>query len=55
MKKPNRFKKNYRKIKNDVFSRIISLFLFKKIIRLSAFIAESKNMLKTLDSKNKQD
>lgn len=37
-KKPNRFKKNFNKMKNDLFSRIISLFLFKKIIRLSEFI-----------------
>lgn len=55
MKKPNRFKKNYRKIKNDIFSRIISLFLFKKIIRLSVFLAENKNVLQTLNSKHKQD
>ncbi|MNT29517.1 hypothetical protein D3C72_1652620 [compost metagenome] len=47
MKKPNRFKKNYRKIRNDLVSRIISLFLFKKIIRLSAFIAANKNSLNT--------
>lgn len=45
MKKPNRFKKNFRKIRNDVISRIISLFLFKKIIRLSTFIAANKAML----------
>lgn len=45
MKKPNRFKKNFRKIRNDVISRIISLFLFKKIIRLSTFIATNKAML----------
>ena len=38
MKKPNRFKKNFNKIKNDLLSRIISLFLFKKIIRLSDFL-----------------
>ena len=47
MKKPNRFKKNYRKIRNDLVSRIISFFLFKKIIRLSAFIAANKNSLNT--------
>ena len=45
MKKPNRFKKNFRKIRNDVISRIVSLFLFKKIIRLSAFIAANKARL----------
>lgn len=38
MKKPNRFKKNLNKMKNDLFSRIISLFLLKKIIRLSSFL-----------------
>lgn len=38
MKKPNRFKKNFNKIRNDLISRIISLFLFKKIIRLSSFL-----------------
>lgn len=50
MKKPNRFKKNYRKIKNDVISRIISLFLFKKIIRLANFITNQKNILKKLNN-----
>lgn len=54
MKKPNRFKKNYRKIRNDLISRIISLFLFKKIIRLSAFIAAHNNSLNTsVDNKSK--
>ena len=54
MKKPNRFKKNYRKIRNDLVSRIISLFLFKKIIRLSAFIAANKNSLNTpINNKSK--
>jgi len=38
MKKPNRFKKNFNKIKNDAISRVISLFIFKKIIRLSEFL-----------------
>ncbi|MCG9511849.1 glycosyltransferase family 25 protein [Acinetobacter pittii] len=54
MKKPNRFKKNYRKIRNDLVSRIISLFLFKKIIRLSTFIAASNNRLNIpVDNKSK--
>lgn len=43
MKKPNRFKKNFNKIKNDIISRIISIFIFKKIIRLSAFIKMHKS------------
>lgn len=55
MKKPNRFKKNYRKIQNDVISRIISLFLFKKIIRLSAFIAANKNILNTPTNNKSKD
>lgn len=38
MKKGNRFKKNFNKMKNDLISRIISLFIFKKIIRLSFFL-----------------
>lgn len=38
MKKPNRFKKNFNKIKNDIISRVISIFVFKKTIRLSVFI-----------------
>ena len=45
MKKPNRFKKNFRKMKNDVISRIISLFLFKKIIRLADFLSNQENTL----------
>lgn len=54
MKKPNRFKKNYRKIRNDIISRIISLFLFKKIIRLSGFIAANKAMLNhSMNNKSK--
>lgn len=42
MKKPNRFKKNFNKIKNDIISRIISLLIFKKIIRLSMFLKNDK-------------
>lgn len=42
MTKPNRFLKNFNKIKNDTFSRIISIFIFKKIIYLNQFIAKSK-------------
>ncbi|TCB49813.1 glycosyltransferase family 25 protein [Acinetobacter sp. ANC 4779] len=42
MKKPNRFKKNFNKIKNDVISRFISLFVFKKIIRLADFLKIKK-------------
>lgn len=38
MKKPNRFKKNFNKIKNDLISRFISFFVLKKIIRLSQFL-----------------
>ena len=49
MKKPNRFKKNYTKIKNDIISRIISLFLFKNITRLSTFTMSEKNKLQTFD------
>lgn len=37
--KPNRFKKNFSKIKNDLFSRLFALILFKKIERLSMFIS----------------
>lgn len=55
MKKPNRFKKNYRKIRNDVISRIISLFLFKKIIRLSGFIAANKAMLNQSTNNKSKD
>lgn len=55
MKKPNRFKKNYRKIRNDVISRIISLFLFKKIIRLSAFIAANKAVLNNPTNNKSKD
>lgn len=55
MKKPNRFKKNYRKIRNDIISRIVSLFLFKKIIRLSAFIAAHKNTLNTPENNKSKD
>ncbi len=40
MKKPNRFKKNFNKIKNDLISRFVSLFVFKKIIRLSQFLSK---------------
>lgn len=49
MKKPNRLKKNYRKIKNDIISRIHSIFLFKKIIRLADFMQHDKNQLITFD------
>lgn len=38
MKKPNRFKKNFNKIKNDLISRFISIFIFRRIIRLSQFL-----------------
>lgn len=55
MKKPNRFKKNYRKIRNDVISRIISLFLFKKIIRLSGFIAANKATLNQSTNNKSKD
>jgi glycosyl transferase family 25 len=51
MKKPNRFKKNFRKMKNDVISRIISLFLFKKIVRLASFLSNPKNALKKAEPK----
>lgn len=51
MKKPNRFKKNFRKMKNDVISRIISLFLFKKIVRLASFLSNPKNALKKAETK----
>lgn len=54
MKKPNRFKKNYRKIRNDLISRVISLFLFKKIIRLSTFIEQNiNNFNMPMNDKNK--
>lgn len=42
LKKGNRFKKNFNKMKNDLISRIISLFIFKKIIRLSQFLQSDK-------------
>lgn len=43
MKKPNRFKKNFNKMKNDLISRIISLFIFKKIIRLAFFLNSTQS------------
>lgn len=46
MKKPNRFKKNFNKIKNDTISRLISLFVFKKIIRLADFLKTQKSSKK---------
>ncbi|EPG5265436.1 glycosyltransferase family 25 protein [Acinetobacter baumannii] len=42
MKKPNRFKKNFNKMKNDLISRVISLFIFKKIIRLAYFLQSAQ-------------
>lgn len=42
MKKPNRFMKNFNKMKNDLISRLISLFIFKKIIRLSIFLKKQE-------------
>ena len=40
--KPNRFRKNFSKISYDIASRIISFFIFHKIIRLSAFLVQSQ-------------
>ncbi|HGW4638082.1 TPA: glycosyltransferase family 25 protein [Acinetobacter baumannii] len=42
MKKPSRFKKNFNKMKNDLISRVISLFIFKKIIRLAYFLQSAQ-------------
>lgn len=42
MKKPNRFMKNFNKMKNDLCSRLISFFILKKIIRLSVFLKTNK-------------
>ncbi|MEN8352527.1 glycosyltransferase family 25 protein [Acinetobacter towneri] len=45
MKKPNRFKKNFNKIKNDIISRILSIFILKKIIRLSEYLNTQKSSI----------
>lgn len=41
-RKPNRFRKNFLKMKNDLLSRLISMFVFWKVMRLSQFLEKTE-------------